>query len=79
MELLVPQAELALAFTSNVTFSRVSHSSPKTNLLTVRPAMATAFVSPVVRSLVQDGQIVASKERTSRLLMPVWNGREDVR
>ena len=55
LKLLVPQAVLGLAFTSNVTFSRVSHSSPKTSLLIVRPALATAFVYPVARSLVQDG------------------------
>ena len=57
---------VALAFSSYIFFSLVSHSSPKTSLLIVRPAMTTAFVSPVARSLVQDGQIVASKERTSR-------------
>lgn len=59
LELLVPQAELGLAFSSNIPFSRVSHSSPKTSLLIVRPAMVTAFVSPVARSLVQDGQMAA--------------------
>lgn len=61
LELLVPQAELGLAFSSNIPFSRVSHSSPKTSLLIVRPAMVTAFVSPVARSLVQDGQMAAWK------------------
>ena len=59
LELLVPQAEWALAFTSNVTFSQVSHSSPKMSLLIVRPALATASVSLVARSLSQDGQMAA--------------------
>lgn len=61
LELLVPQAEWALAFTSNVTFSQVSHSSPKMSLLIVRPALATASVSLVARSLSQDGQMAAWK------------------
>ena len=55
LKLLVPQAELYLAFSSNVSFYQVSHSSPKTSLLIVRPALATAFFSPFARSLVQDG------------------------
>lgn len=59
MELLVPQAELALAFSSNIPFSRVSHSSPKTSILIVRLALAIALSSPVARSLSQDGQMAA--------------------
>lgn len=61
LELLVPQTVSGLAFSSNIPFSRVSHSSPKTSLPHVRPALATAFVSPVARSLSQDGQMAAWK------------------
>lgn len=62
LKLLVPQAVLGLTFSSNVSFSQVSNSSPKTSLLHVRPALATAFVSPVARSLSQDGQMAASRK-----------------
>lgn len=61
LKLLVPQAVLGLASSSNVSFYQVSNSSPKTSLPHVRPALATAFVSPVARSLVQDGQMAAWK------------------
>ena len=53
LELLVQQAELSLASSSNI---------PIITPLTVRLALATAFVSPVARSLSQDGQIAATRK-----------------